>query len=70
MTKRYFDTAEEAGRIGLAVKTLQNWRVRGDGPPYFKVGSGRNARVLYDPEQTDAWLASHLVRSTSEAGAA
>lgn len=70
MLKRYNDTVEEAGRIGLAVKTLQNWRVRGDGPPYLKIGSGRNARVLYDPEQTDAWLAAHVRTSTSEVGAA
>ncbi len=70
MAKNYHDTDKESERTGLAVKTFSNWRVSGKGPPYIKVGKGRNARVLYDPEEVDKWLLEQTVRSTSEAEAA
>ncbi|NQX95311.1 MAG: hypothetical protein HRT64_10425 [Erythrobacter sp.] len=70
MAKTYNDTQQEADRGPFSKKTLENWRVRGEGPPYIKVGKGRNARVLYDPEQVDKWLAAQTVYSTSEAEAA
>ena len=69
MTKVYHDTRQESERTGIAEKTLSNWRGTGDGPPYLKIGGGRNARVLYDPEEVDKWLASHRVTSTSEVAA-
>lgn len=34
-------------------KTLANWRTRGDGPPYIKVGG----RVLYKRADVSAWEA-------------
>lgn len=70
MAKTYNDTEQEADRTSFSKKTFENWRVRGEGPPYIKVGSGRNARVLYDPEEVDKWLAAQTVRSTSEVEAA
>ncbi len=41
------------------VKTLAEWRSRGDGPRYFKVG--RNVR--YDWADVRAWLAGQRVDS-------
>jgi predicted DNA-binding transcriptional regulator AlpA len=41
------------------VKTLAEWRSRGDGPRYFKVG--RNVR--YDWADVRAWLARQRVDS-------
>lgn len=49
---------------GLAVSTLNKMRVRGDGPPYMKLG---RKRVAYDVSRLEAWLASRERRSTSEA---
>ena len=31
-------TREAARRLGLAVGTLQNWRVRGQGPAFIRLG--------------------------------
>jgi len=36
-----------AAFLGLSVKTLQNKRVLGDGPPYVKLGHGLRAPVRY-----------------------
>lgn len=46
-----------------AVSSVQKERVRGDGPPFLKLGR----LVRYRPEDVQDWLARHLVRSTSEA---
>jgi predicted DNA-binding transcriptional regulator AlpA len=62
-----FDTIELARRTGLATSTLTKMRLRGDGPPFVKLGS----RVLYDDAAVDAWLASQpQFRSTAEYTAA
>jgi hypothetical protein len=62
-----FDAAlnesQAAEFIGVSVRTLQAWRVRGSGPPYIKIGRSvryqRRALVLYQQE--------HTVCSTTEA---
>lgn len=43
---------DAADRIGLPVKTLDNWRQLGKGPAFFKLGS----RVIYEAADVDAWL--------------
>lgn len=48
---------EQASRIGIAPKTLDNWRSEDEGPPYYKVGG----RVLYDDDEVDVWLATRRV---------
>ncbi len=47
---------------GLSVSTLAKMRLSGDGPPYAKLGR----RVVYRPEDIDAWIAQNRYRSTSE----
>ena len=39
---------------GIAVKTLQNWRLRGIGPPFRKLG----AAVRYGLPEFQQWVAS------------
>lgn len=46
-----------AAHIGRPVRTLQQWRYRGEGPPYIKVGG----RVRYSLRDLDAWLLAHRV---------
>ena len=46
------DTQSAAERIGLRPKTLENWRVKGIGPPFYKIGG----RVVYADADLDAWL--------------
>ena len=63
---RLHDEKTEAARIGFSVRTLQNWRLRGDGPPYFKIHSA----VRYRPELTDDWVQAQLRVHTSQGEAA
>jgi hypothetical protein len=48
------------GRIG--VRTLNNWRSTGNGPPFTKIGGA----VLYPKDKLVAWEESNTVHSTSE----
>lgn len=41
----------------LSPRTLRNWRNRGVGPVYLRIGG----RVVYRVSDLDAWLASHAV---------
>jgi hypothetical protein len=58
------DTAQAALFLGgMGERTLQNWRVRGDGPAFLRVGRS----VRYDPRDLAEWLGARRFRSTSEA---
>jgi len=59
---RLLDTKEVAAAIGLNVKTLENWRIAGNGPRYIKVGR----LVKYDIVDIEAWKNARRVNSTSE----
>lgn len=45
-------TAAAAYLGGIAVRTLANWRARGEGPSYVRVGT----RIAYRIEDLDSWL--------------
>lgn len=55
-------TKEAAATLGVAEKTLQNWRILGVGPRFIK--SGRN--VAYAPEDLILWREARRIGSTSE----
>lgn len=57
---------EAARYLGLSPRTMQAWRVRGDGPPYAKLG----AAVRYDLDVLAAWVASGVRHSTADPGPA
>jgi excisionase family DNA binding protein len=54
---------ELAELIRVSERTLERWRVQGDGVPFVKLGR----RVLYRRTDVEEWIASHVVSSTSEA---
>lgn len=54
-TRQYNDEETEAKRLGVSPRTLQRWRVEGNGPPYVRVGA---RRVAYDPQKSDEWAAA------------
>ena len=56
------DTSETATHIRVSKPTLERWRVSGNGPPFVKLGKA----VRYRRSDLDEWLASRVVRSTSE----
>ena len=43
----FFNEREVAIRYGLSVKTLQNWRVAGEGPKFSKVGRAVRYRLRH-----------------------
>jgi predicted DNA-binding transcriptional regulator AlpA len=57
--------AQVAEFLGVSVRTLQAWRVRGGGPRYVKIGRS----VRYQRRQLVAFQQSHTVSSTTEADA-
>ena len=57
-------TTQAAEYVGLSPRTLERYRVTGEGPRHLKVGR----RVLYRPADLDEWLADKVRRSTSDPG--
>ncbi len=48
------DTAATARYLGKKEKTLAQWRWRGVGPPYVKLG-----RIYYFQKDVDEWIESN-----------
>lgn len=57
--ERFIGEREAADFLGHSVRCLQNWRLRGGGPPYIKI-SGRSIR--YRRQDIVAWGDAHLQR--------
>ena len=59
--------ADAASSIGVSADTLREWRQRGYGPAYVRVGKGPRARVRYPTEDLKTWSESlERHRSTGE----
>ena len=52
--------AEVACERKISPQTLANWRWKGVGPPYTKLGDGRFAPVRYRRSDVEAWATAHL----------
>ncbi|HWV58767.1 MAG TPA: helix-turn-helix domain-containing protein [Longimicrobiales bacterium] len=65
---RFMTTGEAAAYLRLAERTLQDMRLKGTGPAYFKLGPGKRSKVVYQREDLDAWVTQYQFRSTSEYG--
>ena len=62
----YLDTRAAAAHLGLSPRTLDRYRVSGEGPEYFKLGT----RVRYRLADLEAWTETRRRRSTSDEGLA
>ena len=62
MTTDILTTPEAAQYVRLGKPTLERFRLTGNGPQFCKLGGA----VRYRRTDLDDWLASRLVRSTSE----
>ena len=60
----YLSTGEASAFLGLSPRTLDRYRVTGEGPTFFKFGS----RVRYWKADLEAWAQSRRRRSTSDNG--
>ncbi|HEY8535206.1 MAG TPA: helix-turn-helix domain-containing protein [Vicinamibacterales bacterium] len=61
------DEDEAAELLGLAPRTLQTWRHRGEGPPYVRISS---RCIRYRVADLEAWAAGLVQRSTPDDGTA
>lgn len=61
-TTRYLGTREAAAFLGLSPRTLDRYRVTGEGPAFHKFGS----RILYAQSDLEEWAAARRMTSTSD----
>lgn len=57
-------TAEASRLTGLTQKTLREWRAKRIGPAALKMGTGRQARVLYRVSSLEAWVKANVTAVT------
>ena len=62
----YLSTREAAAYLGLSPRTLDRYRVSGEGPDFYRFGG----RILYRQTDLEQWAAERRVSSTSEESAA
>jgi predicted DNA-binding transcriptional regulator AlpA len=63
-TQRLLDTTQVAETLGLSARTLEAYRLTGQGPRYVKFGR----RAMYAPEDVAVWVESRKRMSTKEGG--
>ena len=61
---KYLGTREAAAFLGLSPRTLDRYRVTGEGPAFHRFGS----RILYARDDLEAWAAARRRTSTSDDG--
>jgi len=64
--KRRLTEKDAAEVLNVSPRTLQQWRVKGGGPPYQKFG----AACRYDPDTLAAWINAQTRSNTSDPGPA
>lgn len=62
MSAMKYDVKGAAAYLGLAVGTLNNWRTKGGGPVFLKLGD----RVMYEQEELDKWVEVRRYTSTAD----
>jgi len=58
---RLLTEREAAVQLNLSVRTLQQWRVRGIGPAYIKLGRA----VRYNATTLETWVADQVRTNTA-----
>ena len=61
---KYLNTRKAAEWLGLSPRTLDRYRVTGDGPPFFRFGN----RVRYALADLEVWASRRRRMSTSDPG--
>ena len=64
--RKFLSTREAAEWLGLSARTLDRYRVSGDGPAFHRFGS----RVRYLAAHLEAWASARRRLSTSDDGTA
>jgi excisionase family DNA binding protein len=70
-TPRTYLTSQEAAEyLGVTDRAMIEWRRRGGGPPYVRLGGSRSGRVRYDVREIDAWMRAQTHAHTAAEAAA
>ncbi|KAF0103469.1 MAG: hypothetical protein FD144_2060 [Rhodospirillaceae bacterium] len=54
-----------ASMLGIKRNTLEIWRCKGRGPCFVKLGTAKQAGVVYARSDVEAWVAARKYPSTS-----
>jgi DNA-binding transcriptional regulator YiaG len=54
---RHLTPAMLAERLNVSLRSVERWRVSGEGPRYIRAGA---RRILYPVPEVEAWEASRL----------
>jgi len=65
---QYLNNRQAAKLIGVHPVTLAQWRMKGRGPKYSKVGDGQNAPVRYTAADVHEWMRQFNVTPEHYAG--
>ena len=57
---------EVAQILCVSVRTLQEWRQTGHGPPFLKLSARKRGVVRYDPDDVRSYMLDRKVSSTVE----
>ena len=62
MDKQLLTQQRLSDLIDVSERTLERWRVEGSGPVFCRAGR----KILYRPDDVDAWLIASRRKSTSD----
>jgi excisionase family DNA binding protein len=62
MTTELLTPEEVAEILKVHPGTLENWRVRGEGPPFVKLGNKRRSAVRYRRQDVENWIYTDMKR--------
>jgi predicted DNA-binding transcriptional regulator AlpA len=64
MPRPFLNVAELAIYLGVARHSLYEWRVKGTGPPWFRLGK----KIKYRPEDVEDWIAEQQEKELERQG--
>ena len=62
----FLTTRDAASYLGLTQNTLRIMRVRGDGPPYHRIGKPLTGHVVYSKADLDAFVGRAFSNTSEE----
>ncbi len=65
---RMLTTNEAAARLNLKPNTLRQWRYRGCGPVFYRMGDGPGAHCRYRAGDLEEWISKKRLISTCGGG--
>lgn len=54
-------TRQAAQHLHVSAQTLHNWRQSKQGPPFYKLGKGKNSAIRYPEAPLEEWLNTRYV---------